>query len=77
MTTSKQKYQRAKKASQVPGMPGYVRVMSGHAVLSRASCSHGHPSKKYGVFNATGYLRCRKCMTRAQIRYAKRKQAAQ
>ena len=48
------------------------RVNSSHKLLISEKCKNGHSRKKYGVFNVDGYLRCRRCMTDAQIRSSRR-----
>lgn len=71
MKSASTKYERAKKAAKALG--GLTCVMSSHRILISRTCKHGHSRKKYGVFNTTGHLRCRRCMTDAQIRSAKKK----
>lgn len=70
MKSASTKYERAKKAAKYGG---FCRVMSSHRILISRTCKRGHSRKKYGVFNTTGHLRCRRCMTDAQIRSAQKK----
>ena len=56
-------------------MTPLLRINSSHELLTSTKCKHGHSRKKFGVFNAYGYLRCRKCMTAANRRSVMRKRS--
>lgn len=44
--------------------------------LVRKACSRGHPDAQYGVTNAEGYRRCRRCLSDSQTRHAAKKARA-